>query len=129
MYINLRPIKLYADYLCPLKDKKPEQIDMIFVRENTEDLYIGMGGHFKKGTPDEVAIQQMIMTRKGIERAVRYAFDLTRKRGKRKKLTLIDKVNAIGAMGSGPGPSRRWGVSTRMSSATTPSSTQPVCGW
>ena len=98
MYINLRPIKLYAEYLCPLKDKKPEHIDMIFVRENTEDLYIGMGGHFKKGTQDEVAIQQMIMTRKGVERAVRYAFELTRKRNKRRKLTLIDKVNAIGAM-------------------------------
>ncbi len=98
MYINLRPIKLYAEYLCPLKDKKPADIDMIFVRENTEDLYIGIGGHFKKGTPDEVAIQQMIMTRKGVERAVRYAFELTKKRNKRKKLTLIDKANAIGAM-------------------------------
>ena len=98
MYINLRPIKLYADYLCPLKDKGPEHIDMVFVRENTEDLYIGMGGHFKKGTPDEVAISQMIMTRKGVERATRYAFELTRKRNKRKKLTLIDKANAIGAM-------------------------------
>jgi 3-isopropylmalate dehydrogenase len=98
MYVNLRPIKLYADYLCPLKGKKPADIDMVFVRENTEDLYIGMGGFFKKGTPDEVAIQQMIMTRKGVERAVRYAFELTRKRGKRKKLTLIDKANAIGAM-------------------------------
>jgi 3-isopropylmalate dehydrogenase len=97
LYINLRPIKLYAEYLCPLKNKGPEQIDMIFVRENTEDLYIGMGGHFKKGTPDEVAIQQMIMTRKGCERAIRYAFDLTRRRNKRKKLTLIDKVNAIQA--------------------------------
>jgi 3-isopropylmalate dehydrogenase len=98
MYINLRPIKLYAEYLCPLKDKGPKDIDMIFIRENTEDLYIGMGGQFKKGTPDEVAIQQMIMTRKGVERAVRYAFDVARKRGKRKKLTLIDKANAIGAM-------------------------------
>jgi len=98
MYINLRPIKLYADYLCPLKDKKPEHIDMVFVRENTEDLYIGIGGHFKKGTQDEVAIAQMMMTRKGIERAVRYAYELTRKRNKRKKLTLIDKANAIGAM-------------------------------
>jgi 3-isopropylmalate dehydrogenase len=97
MYINLRPIKLYAEHLCPLKGKGPEHIDMIFVRENTEDLYIGMGGHFKKGTPDEVAIQQMIMTRKGCERAVRYAYDLARRRGKRKKLTLIDKVNAIQA--------------------------------
>jgi 3-isopropylmalate dehydrogenase len=71
---------------------------MVFVRENTEDLYIGIGGHFKKGTPDEVAIQQMIMTRKGVERAIRYAFELARKRDKRKKLTLIDKANAIGAM-------------------------------
>jgi len=97
MYINLRPIRLYAEYLCPLKDKKPEHIDMVFVRENTEDLYIGMGGHFKKGTPDEVAIQQMIMTRKGCERAVRYAYEITRKRNKRKKLTLIDKTNAIAA--------------------------------
>jgi len=98
MYINLRPIKLYADYLCPLKDKNPEHIDMVFIRENTEDLYIGIGGHFKKGTPDEVAIAQMLMTRKGVERAVRYAYELTRKRNKRKKLTLIDKANAIGAM-------------------------------
>ncbi|HET6348671.1 MAG TPA: 3-isopropylmalate dehydrogenase [Candidatus Krumholzibacteria bacterium] len=98
MYINLRPIKLYAEYLCPLKDKKPEHIDMVFVRENTEDLYIGIGGHFKKGSPDEVAIAQMMMTRKGVERAVRYAFELTRKRNRRKKLTLIDKANAIGAM-------------------------------
>ena len=98
LYINLRPIKLYADYLCPLKDKKPEHIDMLFVRENTEDLYIGIGGHFKKGTKDEVAIAQMMMTRKGVERAVRYAYELARKRNKRKKLTLIDKANAIGAM-------------------------------
>jgi len=98
MYINLRPIKLYAEYLCPLKDKKPEHIDMVFVRENTEDLYIGIGGHFKKGTPDEVAIQQMIMTRKGVERAIRYAFELSRKRAKTNKLTLIDKANAIGTM-------------------------------
>jgi 3-isopropylmalate dehydrogenase len=107
MYINLRPIKLYADYLCPLKDKKPEHIDMIFVRENTEDLYIGIGGHFKKGTQDEVAIAQMMMTRKGIERAVRYAYELTRKRNKRKKLTLIDKANAIGAMETGRARSPR----------------------
>lgn len=98
MYINLRPIKLYAEYLCPLKEKKPADVDMIFVRENTEDLYIGIGGHFKKGTPDEVAIQQMIMTRKGVERAIRYAFEVARKRNKGKKLTLIDKANAITTM-------------------------------
>jgi 3-isopropylmalate dehydrogenase len=97
MYVNLRPIRLYAEYLTPIKGKKPEDIDMIFVRENTEGLYIGIGGHFKKGTPDEVAIQQMVMTRKGVERVVRYAFELTRKRNRDKKLTLIDKANALPA--------------------------------
>ncbi|MCH7548233.1 MAG: 3-isopropylmalate dehydrogenase [Candidatus Krumholzibacteriota bacterium] len=97
MYINLRPIRLYAEYLTPIKDKKPEDIDMVFVRENTEGLYIGMGGHFKKGTPDEVAIQQMVMTRKGVERVIRYAFEVARKRDRDKKLLLIDKVNALPA--------------------------------
>jgi 3-isopropylmalate dehydrogenase len=96
-YINLRPIKLYAEYLTPIKDKKPEDVDMIIVRENTEGLYIGIGGHFKKGTPDEVAIQQMVMTRKGVERVVRYAYELARKRNKDKKLLLIDKANALPA--------------------------------
>jgi len=95
MYINLRPIKLYAEYLTPLKNKKPADMDMVIVRENTEGLYLGMGGFFKKGTPDEVAIQEMIMTRKGIERTVRYAFELARKRNKDKKLLLIDKANAM----------------------------------
>lgn len=95
LYINLRPIKLYAENLTPLKDKTPEDIDMVIVRENTEGLYIGLGGTFKKGTPDEIAIQEMVVTRKGVERAVRYAFDLTRKRAKAKKLTLIDKSNAL----------------------------------
>jgi 3-isopropylmalate dehydrogenase len=97
LYVNLRPIKLYAEELTPIKGKTPEDIDMVFVRENTEGLYMGIGGHFKKGTADEVAIQEMIMTRKGVERALRYAFDLTRKRNKEKKLTLIDKQNALPA--------------------------------
>ena len=95
LYINLRPIKLYAEHLCPIKDKKPEDVDLVVVRENTEDLYTGIGGHFKKGTPDEVVIGNQIFTRKGCERAVRYAFELARKRAKRKKLTLVDKANAI----------------------------------
>jgi len=97
LYINLRPIKLYSEELTPLKNKKPEDMDMVFVRENTEGLYMGIGGHFKKGTPDEVAIQEMIMTRKGVERAIRYAFELARKRNKDKKVTLIDKQNALPA--------------------------------
>ena len=95
LYINLRPIKLYAEHLTPLKDKTPEDIDMVIVRENTEGLYIGLGGNFKKGTPDEIAIQEMVVTRKGVERVVRYALDVARKRGKAKKLTLIDKANAL----------------------------------
>jgi 3-isopropylmalate dehydrogenase len=95
LYINLRPIKLYAEHLCPIKDKKPEDVDLVVVRENTEDLYTGIGGHFKKGTPDEVVIANQIFTRKGCERAVRYAFELAVKRGKRNKLTLVDKANAI----------------------------------
>jgi len=95
LYINLRPIKLYAEHLCPIKGKKPEDVDMVVVRENTEDLYTGLGGHFKKGTPDEIVIANQIFTRKGVERAVRYAFELAVRRNKKKKLTLVDKANAI----------------------------------
>ncbi|KUO76059.1 MAG: 3-isopropylmalate dehydrogenase [Desulfosporosinus sp. BRH_c37] len=98
LYVNLRPIKLLAEQFCPLKGKKPEDIDMVIVRENTEDAYTGLGGIFKKGTPDEVAIAEMVFTRKGCERVIRYAFELARKRNKKKKVTLIDKVNAIRAM-------------------------------
>jgi 3-isopropylmalate dehydrogenase len=98
LYVNLRPIKLYAADLCPLKGKTPEHIDMVVVRENTEDVYAGIGGFLKKGTPDEVAVQEMIFTRKGVERVIRYAFDLARSRAKSRKLTLVDKANAVAAM-------------------------------
>jgi 3-isopropylmalate dehydrogenase len=98
LFVNLRPVRLYAEHLCPLKDTKPEQVDFVVVRENTEDAYAGMRGFFKKGTPDEVATQEIIFTRKGVERVIRYAFDLARRRGRRKKLTLVDKANAIRAM-------------------------------
>jgi 3-isopropylmalate dehydrogenase len=98
LYVNLRPIKLFASELCPLKGKTPEHIDMVVVRENTEDVYAGIGGFLKKGTPDEVAVQEMIFTRKGVERVIRYAFDLARSRGKARKLTLVDKANAVAAM-------------------------------
>ncbi|HLG94437.1 MAG TPA: 3-isopropylmalate dehydrogenase [candidate division Zixibacteria bacterium] len=96
LYVNLRPIKLLAEHLCPIKEKKPEDIDLVVVRENTEDLYAGIGGFLKKGTKEEVALQEMVFTRKGCERVIRYAFDLAAKR--RKKLTLVDKANAIRAM-------------------------------
>jgi 3-isopropylmalate dehydrogenase len=98
LYVNLRPVKLYAESLCPLKGKGPEDVDLIVIRENTEDVYAGIGGFLKKGTPDEVAIQEMIFTRKGVERVIRYGFELCRKRAKAKKLTMIDKANAVGAM-------------------------------
>lgn len=97
LYINLRPVKLYDERLCPLKDKKPVDVDMVFVRENTEDAYTRIGGILKEGTPDEVAIATMIYTRKGCERAIRYAFETARKRNGKKKVMLIDKANAIRA--------------------------------
>src|SRR5215831_14767835 len=84
LYVNLRPVQLYAEHLCPLKDKKPEDVDFIVVRENTEDAYAGMRGFFKKGTPDEVATQEILFTRKGVERVIRYAFELARKRAEKK---------------------------------------------
>ncbi|MBI5432163.1 MAG: 3-isopropylmalate dehydrogenase [Planctomycetes bacterium] len=97
LYINLRPIKLYDESLCPLKDKKPEDVDMVFVRENTEDAYVGAHGFTHKGQFHEVATQTMVYTRIGVERAIRYAFDCARARGKRKQVTLIDKANAVRA--------------------------------
>jgi len=94
-YINLRPIKLYPNVETPLANKNPEDIDFVVVRENTEGLYIGSGGFLKKGTPDEVAIQEMVNTRKGVERCIRYAFDYTIRRNREKKLTLCAKTNVL----------------------------------
>jgi len=94
-YINLRPVKLYPGVDTPLKDKGPEHIDFVVVRENTEGLYAGAGGVLKKGTPDEVAIQESINTRKGVERCIRYAFEYTKKRNKENKLTLCGKTNVL----------------------------------
>ncbi len=79
----------------PRKDKGPADIDFVVVRENTEGLYTGSGGFLKKGTPDEVAIQESINTRKGVERCLRYAFNFCRKRNKEKKLTLCGKTNVL----------------------------------
>jgi len=94
-YINLRPVKLYPNVPCPLKDKGPSDIDFVVVRENTEGLYAGAGGTLKKGTPDEVSTQESINTRKGVERCLRYAFKLAQKRAKAKKLTLCGKTNVL----------------------------------
>src|SRR5690554_3746091 len=94
-YINLRPVVLYPGVDTPLKDKGPEEIDFVVVRENTEGLYTGSGGFLKKGTPDEIAIQESINTRKGVERCVRFAFEYCRKRNKKKRLTLCGKTNVL----------------------------------
>lgn len=94
-YINLRPVTLFPGVETPLKDKGPQDIDFVVVRENTEGLYTGAGGFLRKDTSQEVAIQESINTRYGVERCLRYAFDLCRKRGKRMKLTLCGKTNVL----------------------------------
>ncbi len=110
-YINLRPVKLYDERFCPLKDKKPEDIDFVVVRENNEGLYTGSGGFVFKGTPHEIAIQESVNTRRGVERCVRFAFALAQKRragkpwkglkpedlaaGKKSQLTLCGKTNVL----------------------------------
>lgn len=110
-YINLRPVRLYDERFCPLKDKKPEDIDFVVVRENNEGLYTGAGGFLFKGTPHEIAIQESINTRRGVERCVRFAFEYARRRhagtpwrglspdevsaGKRAQVTLCGKTNVL----------------------------------
>lgn len=95
LYINLRPVVLYPGVETPLKDKGPEDIDFVVIRENSEGVYAGGGGFFKKGTPDEVAIQESVNTRKGVERCIRYAFEYCRQRDQKKVLTLCAKTNVL----------------------------------
>jgi len=92
-YINLRPIRLFHEKLSPLKNKGINDINFTVVRENTEGIYVGIGGFLKKGTPDEVATQEMISTRKGVDRIIRYAFEYAKESGG--KLTLCDKSNVL----------------------------------
>ncbi|MGD2270141.1 MAG: 3-isopropylmalate dehydrogenase [Desulfobacterales bacterium] len=95
LYINLRPVKLYPGVDTPLKGKSPEHIDFDIIRENTEGLYAGAGGIVKKDTPDEIAVQESINTRKGVERCIRYAFEYCRKKNRKKKITLCGKTNVL----------------------------------
>jgi 3-isopropylmalate dehydrogenase len=110
-YVNLRPIHLYAGVEGPIRGKGSDDIDMVVVRENNEDLYVGAGGFSRKGTPEEVAIQTSINTRAGVDRALRYAFELARRRGeqghfrgltadlvrqgKKRLVTLVAKTNVL----------------------------------
>jgi 3-isopropylmalate dehydrogenase len=94
LYINLRPIQLFESGMSPLKNVEPEDVDMVIFRENTEGVYVGMGGNFKRGTPDEIAIEEDINTRKGVERIIRAAFEYARAENRR-RVTLSDKANAM----------------------------------
>ena len=94
LYINYRPVRLMDERLCPLKDKKTEEVQFTVFRENTEGLYAGTGGILKKGTPDEVAVQTSINTRKGVERIIRHAFQYADQHGKT-RVTMSDKSNAM----------------------------------
>jgi 3-isopropylmalate dehydrogenase len=94
LFINLRPIRLIDGAMSPLRDVRPEDVDMVIFRENTEGVYAGMGGSFKKGTADEIAIEEDINTRKGVERIIRAAFAHARAHGCR-RVTLADKANAM----------------------------------
>ena len=95
LYVNLRPVRLYAERLTPLRGKRPEDIDMLVIRENTEDVYAQAGGVVHEGTPHEVSIGEMVFTRSGCERVIRYGFERARER--RRRLTLVDKSNAVRA--------------------------------
>ena len=96
LYANVRPVKVLDESLCPLKGIGPGDVDMVIVRENTEGMYMDIGGVFKAGTPDEVAVNEEINTRKGVERIIRAAFEWAKKNGK-KRVAMADKSNAIAA--------------------------------
>ena len=131
-YINLRPVKLYPGVATPLAGKGPADIDFVVVRENTEDLYCGVGGFLKKHTADEVASQTAVYTRKGCERCIRWAFEYTRQRNnpKGKMLTLVAKTNVLTF-----GHDLWWrtfqdvAASIPMSRQTTTTSMPVACGW
>ncbi|MBI4549097.1 MAG: 3-isopropylmalate dehydrogenase [Ignavibacteriae bacterium] len=93
-YVNMRPVKLFDEKLCPLKGKSVDDVNFVVFRENTEGLYVGAGGFFKKGTKDEVAIQESVNTYKGVERIIRYAFEYAKNHGLT-KVTMSDKHNAL----------------------------------
>jgi 3-isopropylmalate dehydrogenase len=94
LYANVRPVRLLDASLCPLKNATPEDIDFAVIRENTEGVYMNMGGNFKFGTPEEIATQEDINTRKGVERVIRFAFEYARANG-RKKVLMSDKSNVM----------------------------------
>jgi 3-isopropylmalate dehydrogenase len=98
LYVNFRPVRCLDDSLCPLKGFSAADIDFVVFRENTEGAYVGAGGLFKKGSPDEIAVQEDLSTRKGVERIIRYAFEWARANG-RQRVVMSDKSNAMRFVG------------------------------
>ena len=94
LYVNYRPVKLLDERLCPLKGRGPKDVDFVVFRENTEGLYVGIGGRFKAGTEDEIAIQEEVNTWKGVHRIIRHAFEFARERGLT-RVCMADKSNAM----------------------------------
>jgi 3-isopropylmalate dehydrogenase len=94
LYVNARPVELLHDRLTPLRDRSEKDVSFIVFRENTEGLYVGVGGFFKKGTADEIAVQEDVNSRKGVERIIRYAFEYAR-RSRLKRVCMSDKSNAM----------------------------------
>jgi 3-isopropylmalate dehydrogenase len=94
LYVNYRPVRLLAERLCPLKDRQPGDVNFVVFRENTEGLYVSIGGRFKAGTVDEIAIQEEVNTFKGVHRIIRYAFEFAQSR-KLRRLCMADKSNAM----------------------------------
>ena len=94
LYVNYRPVKLLDERLCPLKSRKPDDVDFVVFRENTEGVYVGVGGRFKAGTDDEVAVQEEINTYKGVHRIIKHAFEFARANGRR-RVCMADKSNAM----------------------------------
>ena len=94
LYVNYRPVRLLDARLCPLKDRRAADVDFVVLRENTEGLYVGVGGRFKAGTVDEIAVQEEINTYKGVHRIVRHAFEVARTR-RRRSVCMTDKSNAM----------------------------------
>ncbi|HEY7282879.1 MAG TPA: 3-isopropylmalate dehydrogenase [Actinomycetota bacterium] len=98
-YVNLRPTRPYPGVALPLESVDPSEIDMVFVRENSEGLYAGAGGFHRRGTPEEVAVQESLNTRRGVDRCLRYAFELARGPGRRRHVTLVHKTNVLNYAG------------------------------
>ena len=98
LYVNYRPVRCLDDRLCPIKEKTAADVDFVVFRENTEGAYVGMGGNFRKGTPEEVAVQEDLATRRGVERILRYGFEFARGRPRR-RLVMSDKSNAMRFVG------------------------------